>query len=177
MKKLLLVTIVALSVVTVNAQKHVAASSPIIFSIGVEPSLPIGAFHDIGYSFGIGGSLQGEYKAADDFGITLNAGYMNYSAKDYTINGVTFNGGSFGIVPVMAGFKYYFSPKVYGHGQLGVSIGTSSGASSNFTYSPGIGFYVSDNIDLLLKFTGISGGSGGGSLNSIGARLAYNFGK
>ena len=177
MKKLFLLAVIALTLTTVNAQNRAMSGSPIIFSIGVEPSLPIGDFHDIGYNFGIGGSLQGEYKVANDLGITLNAGYLNYSAKDYTINGVTFNGGSFGIVPVMAGFKYYFSPKVYGHGQLGVSIGTSKGASSNFTYSPGIGFYISNNIDLLLKYVGISGGSGGGSLNSIGARLAYNFGK
>jgi hypothetical protein len=176
MKKLFLACIIVLTVASVNAQdKAMSSGSSIIFSIGVEPSLPIGDFHDIGYNFGIGGSLQGEYKADSDLGITLNAGYLNYSGKDYTIGGYTYNGGNYGIVPVMAGIKYYFSPKVYGHGQLGISIGTSKGASSNFTYSPGVGFYISNNLDLLLKYVGISG-KGGGNLNSIGARLAYNFG-
>lgn len=176
MKKLLLATIILLTVASVNAQDKGSSSvGAIQFSIGVEPSLPIGDFHDIGYDFGIGGSLQGEYKASSDLGITLNAGYLTYSAKDITVNGVTFKSPDYGIVPVLAGFKYYFSPKVYGHGQLGASIGTSSGATTNFTYSPGVGFYITNNIDLLLKFTGISGN--GGSLNSIGARLAYNFGK
>ena len=176
MKKLLLATIILLTVASVKAQnKGMSSDGSIQFSIGVEPSLPIGDFHTIGYTFGIGGSLQGEYKASSDLGITLSAGYITYSAKDITVSGFTFKAPSYGIVPVLAGFKYYFSPKVYGHGQLGVSIGTSSGATSNFTYSPGIGFYVSNNIDLLLKFTGISGN--GGSLNSVGARLAYNFGK
>jgi hypothetical protein len=172
MKKLLLASIIVLTFASVNAQdKGMSSVGGIQFSIGVEPSLPIGDFADF-YNFGIGGSLQGEYKASSDLGITLNAGYLTYSAK--TFNG--FKPDAYGIVPVMAGFKYYFSPKVYGHGQLGVSIGTSSGATSNFTYSPGIGFYISNNVDLLLKYVGISG-SGGASLNSIGARLAYNFGK
>jgi hypothetical protein len=171
MKKLLLASIIVLTVASVNAQdKAMSTGGGIQFSIGVEPSLPIGDFNTL-YNFGIGGSLQGEYKASSDLGITLNAGYLTYSGK--TISGFKFP--AYSIVPVMAGFKYYFSPKVYGHGQLGVSIGTSSGATSNFTYSPGIGFYISNNVDLLLKYTGIS--ASGGSFNSIGARLAYNFGK
>jgi hypothetical protein len=176
MKKLFLVLIIALTVASVNAQDKVMSSgSSIQFSIGVEPSLPIGDFNDIGYNFGIGGSLQGEYKAAPDFGITLNAGYLNYSGKTNVLGSeIKFNTG---LVPVMAGFKYYFTPKVYGHGQLGVSIFTDSGSGTYFTYSPGVGFYLSNNIDLLLKYVGISGGKGGGNLNSIGARLAYNFGR
>ena len=175
MKKLILASIIALTVASVNAQEKVMSSgNSIIFSIGVEPSLPIGDFKDIGYNFGIGGSLQGEYKAAEDFGITLNAGYLNYSGKDdFLGTSIKFNTG---LVPILAGFKYYFTPKVYGHGQLGISIFTDSGSGSFFTYSPGVGFYVSDAIDILIKYTGISGGKGGGNLNSIGARLAYNFG-
>ena len=173
MKKLFLVAIIVFTVASVNAQKSVSSGSSIIFSIGVEPSLPVGDFHDIGYNFGIGGSLQGEYKAAEDLGITLNAGYLNYSGKD-DVSNIKFNTG---IVPVLAGFKYYFSPKMYGQGQLGISIFTDSGSGSFFTYTPGVGFYLSDNIDVLLKYTGISGGKGGGNLNSVGARLAYNFGR
>ncbi len=176
MKKLFLAAIIVLTVASVNAQDKVMSSgSSIQFSIGVEPSLPIGDFNDIGYNFGIGGSLQGEYKASDDLGITLNAGYLNYSGKfDYLGTEIKFNTG---MVPVLAGFKYYFTPKVYGHGQLCVSIFTGDSDGTYFTYTPGVGFYISNNIDLLVKYTGISGGKGGGNLNSIGARLAYNFGR
>ncbi|MEO6639032.1 MAG: hypothetical protein ABIN25_12200, partial [Ginsengibacter sp.] len=144
MKKVILaLSLFFILMVKVNAQGQIR------FSIGVEPSLPIGDFHDAGYNFGIGGSLQGEYKVADDLGLTLNVGYMNYSAKDITVGGVTFNGGSFGVAPVLGGFKYYFSPKMYGHGQLGVGIGTSKGAGTSFAYSPGIGFMLSNNVDIL----------------------------
>ncbi|MEP6594496.1 MAG: hypothetical protein ABJA71_01065, partial [Ginsengibacter sp.] len=120
-------------------------------------------------------SLQGEYLPSVDLGLTLNAGYINYSAKDVTLGGVTYKGGSFGIVPVLAGVKYYFSPKAYAHGQLGAGFGTSSGSGTSFIYTPGVGFEISNAIDLLIKYVGYS--QNGGNLNSIGARLAYNFGK
>lgn len=172
MKKLILAfAVVAISIMTAKAQEN--DSKQLMFSIGVEPALPIGDFNDAGYTFGIGGSLQGEYKVANDFGLTLNAGYMDYSAKDITVGGTTFNGGSFGVVPVLAGFKYYFSPKVYGHGQLGVAIGTSKGSSSEFAYSPGIGFMLSRNFDILLKYQAYA--ESGTTLGTIAARLAYNF--
>ncbi len=173
MKKLFLVlTVITIGITSVKAQDKTLSSS-ILFSIGVEPSLPIGNFGDA-YSFGIGGSLQGELQPSVDLGFTLNAGYINYSGKDVRLGGVTYNGGSFGIVPVLAGVKYYFSPKVYGHGQLGAGFGTSSGSGTSFVYTPGVGFYISDNIDLLVKYVGYS--QNGGNLNSIGARLAYSFG-
>lgn len=160
-----------ISIMTAKAQEM--GSKSIIFSIGVEPSLPIGDFHDAGYNFGIGGSIQGEHKVAEDLGLTLNVGYMNYSAKDISVFGTNYNGGNFGIVPVLGGFKYYFSPKVYGHGQLGVGIGTSKGAGTEFAYSPGLGFMVSRNVDVLLKYLAYS--SSGSTLGTVGARLAYNF--
>ena len=169
MKKLLLIFAVT---VIATASLHAQSSKP-VFSIGVEPALPIGKFKDLGYNFGIGGSLQGEIKVANDLGLTLNAGYMNYSAKDITIGGSTVNGGSFGVVPVLGGVKYYVSPKVYAHGQLGAAIGTSSGSSTSFAYTPGIGFMLSKNFDVLLKYVGYS--RKGENLNSIGARLAYSF--
>ena len=167
MKKLFLALIVITIVIpSVKAQSGISTSS-IKFSIGVEPSLPIGDFNDAGYNFGIGASLQGEYKPADDLGLTLNAGYISYSAKD--------DGDNFGIIPTLAGVKYYFSPKVYAHGQLGAGFGTQTGSGTFFVYTPGVGFYISNSVDLLVKFAGYS--KSGGTLNSIGARLAYNFGK
>lgn len=166
MKKLMsIVTIVVLTTTSLQAQ---TSSSPVKFSLGVEPSLPIGTFGDA-YSFGIGGSVQGELKVADELGLTLNAGYINYSGKD--VGG--FKVPSSGIIPVLAGAKYYAAPSFYIHGQLGASFGTSTGGGTNFTYSPGIGFMASKNFDILLKYVGYS--QTGGSSSAIGARVAYVF--
>ncbi|MEP6594495.1 MAG: outer membrane beta-barrel protein [Ginsengibacter sp.] len=174
MKKVLLgLTIIALGITSANAQKG-TSSMPITFSIGLEPAIPIGNFQDV-YGFGIGGTLQGEYKPADDLGLTLNTGYINYSGKNITFNGVTIDAGNFGIIPFLAGVKYYFSPKAYAHGQLGAAFSTSSGGGTSFAYTPGVGFILSKNIDLLVKYVAYSKNKE--TLSSIGARLAYNFGK
>jgi len=92
----------------------------------------------------------------------------------------TINKTNFIVVPVLAGIKYRISPKIYGSGQVSVAINnvkTSSGNTSStaFAYSPGIGFNITPRIDLLAKFFG--NGAGDKALSTIGARLAYSFGK
>ena len=170
MKKVLIV--LALTIVSTSFLKAQDKTSPSanIFSVGLEAALPIGTFGDF-YSFGIGGSVQGEHKISTNTGLTLNLGYITYSVKS------SLGSGHFGVIPVLAGVKQYFSSSIYGQAQLGAAFGTTSGSGTNFTYSPGIGFILGKNFDVLVKFVGISGGSGGGSLNSIGARLAYDFGQ
>lgn len=169
MKKLFLVLIIAAIATTANAQ--VTGNKPILFSLGLEGALPVGDFGDF-WSFGIGGTAQGEYKAAEDLGITLNAGYITYSGKE--LSGVKVP--SFGLIPVLGGVKYYFGGGAYAHGQLGVGIGTDEGQGSSFMYSPGIGYMFAPGFDGLLKYVGLGNeGDNTGSRNSIGLRLAYNF--
>ena len=177
MKKLFLaVAIILLAAVTVNAQKA-SMANPTVFSLGLEGSVPSGTFHNLGYNFGIGGSAQVDHKIATDAAITFNVGYLNYANKSTTTKY------HFSVIPVLAGVKYWFSPKVYGSAQLGaafnsvkISNSTSSGSSSTgFAYSPGIGFNITNGLDLLVKYFGNS--VSGGTFNSFGARLGYTFGK
>ncbi|MEO6327705.1 MAG: outer membrane beta-barrel protein [Ginsengibacter sp.] len=172
MKKLLSVIAVTLIAAgSLHAQDKTVSSKPVSFSIGLDAGVPIGIAGDV-YSFIIGGSLQGEYMAASDLGITLSAGYKSWSVKKDLQTTVGSN--NFSFIPVLAGIKYYFTPVVYGSGQLGVTFSTESGGGSSFTYAPGVGFKVSKNVDVLAKYTGLSP-KGGGSLNEVGVRLAYNF--
>ncbi len=181
MKKLFFIAALTATSFGAFAQKDKEESKTLGFSVGVEGSLPMGTFGD-SYSAGFGGSVQGDYKVADKLAITLNAGYISYSGKSYqTLVGfdVNFNPiygtaklKSLGLIPVLAGVKYWFSSNVYGSGQLGLSFASGSGTGSNFTYAPGVGVKFSQ-FDVLLKYTGIS--ATGGSLNAIGLRAAYNF--
>ena len=172
MKKLLFIVAIAAISTTTFAQKKAAASSDskIIFSLGVEAGLPVGSFGDF-YSFGIGGSLQGEYLVAKELGITLNAGYIDYLGK--TINGVKV--AAAGIVPVMAGLKYNFTGGPYIHGQLGAGFGTQSGAGTSFAYAAGIGYGFTKAIDAEVKYQAYS--NNGATSGTVGLRLAYNFGQ
>lgn len=170
MKKLILaMVIISIPIAVVQAQ---SVTKKTIFSIGVEAGLPVGSagINDL-FSFAIGGSLQCEYFASPDFGLTLTAGYLDYLPK----NGVN----SIGFIPVLAGFKYHFNPKVYGSAQLGISFSTVKdgptviGTGDFFSYAPGIGFQVSRNVDLLARYEAAS--KGGVTYGNIGVRLAYGF--
>jgi hypothetical protein len=166
MKKFFLSTAMLIAVVvTVNAQS--TESKTLKFSVGVEAGLPLGDFKE-GWKFGIGGSAQGEYAAAEKLGVTLNAGFLSFTGK--TIEGDKVP--SMSVVPVLAGAKYYFTEKVYGHAQAGISFFNNGGGSA-FTYSPGIGIKAGENIDVLVKYQAAS--KSGSTVSFIGARIAYNF--
>lgn len=161
---------ITLTAATVNAQLGTS------FSIGLEGAVPMGKFNDAGYKFGIGGSVQVDHKVASDMALTLNAGYITHNNKNSSPSY------RFNVIPVLAGVKYWFSPKVYGSGQLGaafnsvkVNNASSNATSTGFAYSPGIGFNISNSVDLLIKYFGNS--VDGVAFSSVGARLAYNFGK
>ena len=178
MKKLILAFSIFAIATSVNAQ-----TKPTRFSIGVEAALPMGDFNTAGYKFGIGGSAQIEHKVASDLGLTLNAGYITFSN---TVSGDKYH---FSEIPVLAGVKYWFSPKVYAHGQLGAifnstkfpsSLGGGTYSSTGFGYSPGVGFLISNNVDLLIKYVGNSvsnknSGYSGGTASTLGARLAISL--
>jgi len=160
-----------------------------IWSIGVEPSIPVGHFHDLA-GFGFGASLQGEIKPGKNVGITINAGYIAYGGK--TVD--SFKYSTFKYWPVMGGLKIYMG-KAYLHGQAGAGFGTQ-GLGTSFWYGAGIGTNFSKRIDAELRYagwkqqvvsstngngsvyTGTPGGTGGGyggHYSTIGLRLAINF--
>jgi opacity protein-like surface antigen len=175
MKKIILAFSVLGVIATANAQKKIANATS--FSIGVEAGLPVGDFNDAGYNFGIGGSAQVDHKIATDAALTLNVGYLNYANKSSSIDY------HFSVIPVLAGVKYWFSPKVYGSAQLGAAFNSTkisnsnsgSSTSTGFAYSPGIGINLTNSIDLLVKYFGNSVNSS--TISNFGVRLAYNFGK
>lgn len=171
MKKVFLIAALAAVSFSGFAQDKTEAKN-LTFSVGLEAAIPFGDFAD-SYSFGIGGSVQGDYKVADQVAITLNAGYITYAGKSFDLGqGISFKPKALGLIPVLAGVKYHFSDNIYASAQAGLSFASGSGSGSNFTYAPGVGFKFSQ-FDILAKFTGIS--ATGGSLNSFGLRAAYNF--
>ena len=186
MKKLILCAAVVIAAMGANAQKAKSDSKSTPksqFSIGVEGSLPIGDFAKA-YSFGFGGSVQGDFWVAPELALTANVGYISYSGKSVT---TTYTAGtttvstttkypSNGLVPVLAGIKYKFGGSmVYASAQLGAAFSTQSGGGSSFAYAPGIGFNFSPNFDALLKYQGYSS-KGGNTSSAVGLRLAYTLG-
>jgi len=160
-----------------------------IWSIGIEPSAPVGHFHEYA-KLGFGASLQGEIRTSKSIGLTINAGYIAYGGK--TADSVKYS--SFKYWPVMGGLKVYMG-KAYVHGQAGAGFG-SSGLGTSFWYGAGLGMNFTKRIDAEFRYegwkqnevnesaaansgvyggTGGTGGGYGGHYSTLGVRVAVNF--
>ena len=159
MKKVILIfSIIGFSTLVVKAQK----SNPTRISIAAN----IGAPTTTGYSFAYGADIQADFGVASTTFITLSGGYEGYSWKG--------GGGSNGIIPLLAGAKFFFGEgnKVYGHAQLGYAF-NSKGGGGAFAYAPSLGYYVNPNFDIALKYLASSRDKN--TLGSLNLRFAYNF--
>lgn len=183
MKKLILSVAVIAAAISAQAQSKTSdkMDQKLKFSLGLELAVPLGDFKKTN-KFGIGGSAQADYLIDPTLALTLNAGYINFSGKDYTVvipglGSFPVKGSNFGLIPVLGGIKYNFTPEFYGSAQLGVSFSAQSGGGggSIFTYAPGIGYKFTENFDALLKYTGYSSKGAGNTLSTFGLRLAYTF--
>jgi hypothetical protein len=169
MKKLVLIVVIAFASASSFAQD--TEKKNVVISVGAELAAPVGNLGDAS-SFGLGATAQLEYMATSNVGLTLNAGYINYFGKDYTLPGYgTQKYESLGQIPVLAGARYYFIKDIYISGQLGFSSFTKD-RGTGFSYAPGIGIKFSV-LDATLKYLGTS--RDGGSLSNVGLRIAYSF--
>ena len=176
MKKVIFTLAIATVAFTANAQDK-KSDKEFKFSVGVEAGLPLGDLKE-GSSFGIGGSVMGEYAAAESLGLTLSAGYLTFSGKTIDVDGESFKSPSLNLIPVLVGAKYHFNDKFYGHAQLGMTFASVkvegvSASTSAFTYAPTIGVTPSENIDISVKYQAYS--KGGGTTSFVGLRVAYVF--
>ena len=165
MKKIILSVAIIITIsLFAKAQNETSVKKDFKLSIGPTAGIPVGDFKIIS-SFVIGGDLQGELALAPTFGVTLSAGYLNFLGK----SGIS----SSGFIPILLGGKYYFTEKIYGHAQFGISLSTEKDGKTAFTYAPSIGYAVSEKFDIAAKYQ--SATKDGFSVSFIGIRIAHSF--
>jgi hypothetical protein len=162
MKKILFGAILLISAAGAKAQEK-----NLKLSVGPEIAAVTGNLGDV-YSLAIGGTVQADLKINEEFAVTANSGFIDFIGKK--IGGTNVKYQSNVLIPLLAGAKYYFSPKAYGSLQLGTTIATNNGGGSTFTYAPGVGYKFDEHIDAILKYTGYSGDGG-----TFGIRVGYTF--
>ena len=163
MKKLIFAFFLTAMAISVNAQK---VTKPTL-SLGGELGAATGNLN-LYYGLTAGVTLQADFVVDNDLAITLNAGIIEFVGKK--IDNITKNN-SVAVLPILAGIKYYFTPVIYGSGQLGSSTFTKGRfKGTTFTYIPGVGYKFDEKLDLLVKYTGYSGDGG-----AFGVRLGYTF--
>jgi len=152
-------------------------------SIGIaaEIGLPSGNFNNLS-GIGLGASVKADLPVAENFAITLNAGFMNFFGKRnqlFKVQDLTY-------IPAKAGLKYQLSKSFYAEGQLGTALPLNKDQKTLFAWSPGIGnqFKLSggNKFDLGIRYEGWTGKNdlvGLSKTNTkgfVGIRFAYVFG-
>jgi hypothetical protein len=167
MKKILLVSSLALVTLFANAQKR-STDNKVTFNIGGEFALATGVLN-FTHSLGLGATAQLNYKLEENIDILVNGGIMSFSGRK--IAGTSTKVKGYALIPISIGGNYFFSDNFYGHVALGVGLFSGgAGSATNFTYSPGLGFKINDKIDVLGKYTGFSNFGG-----AFGVRVGYTL--
>ena len=146
------------------------------FSFGVEAGLPVGDYTNL-YKAGFGGSLKYEIPAAQNFNVTLSAGYIIYTIKDEVQQELQQFGSSqstSGFIPIKIGAKFGRAVGPFFEGQIGAAIGTASGAGTAFAFSPGVGYIFDGGFEAGFRYEGWSK-SGSTTFGQLALRLAFRF--
>lgn len=164
------------SLVKAQNESMQASSKKPLVSVGVNVGVPVTE----GYKIAYGADLQVDIPFADKLFGTVSGGYENYSYKTIHQGTVTIPEGNFDFIPVLAGVKYFFSDKFYGHGQAGYTFSPVKNGGGSFTFAPSLGYYFCKNFDASVKYINIgatnsSKAYGAKSLGSGALRLAYTF--
>jgi hypothetical protein len=148
------------------------------FGVGLNLGLPVGTFHDIS-SFGVGGHVQGEYNFTDNITGVLTTGYTSFFGKTVTesdgLGGTfSFKEPSLGLIPIVAGPRFYPVDQFFVGVQAGIGILTGGGSStSGFDYYPQIG-YNADQFQVILGYNGVS--ASGATYGNISLTGVFKFG-
>lgn len=159
-----------------NESMSAPNSKKTLVSVGANLGVPVTA----GYKIAYGADLQIDIPFANKLFGTVSGGYENYSYKTVHVGTEIVPEGSTNFIPVLAGIKYFFSDKFYGHGEAGYTFSTTKNGGGSFTFAPSVGYYFCKNFDASVKYINIgqtnsSLAYGGKSIGSAQLRLAYTF--
>ncbi|MBB6239389.1 opacity protein-like surface antigen [Pedobacter sp. AK013] len=171
--KILLIASLFLSPILLKAQVNA--------SVGTEIGLPSGNFSNLS-GIGLGASIKADFLVAENFALTLNAGFMNFFGRQNQL----FNVQDLTYLPAKAGLKYHLGESFYAEGQLGAALPLNKNQKTLFAWSPGIGnqFKLSgeNKLDLGIRYEAWTGKNNTIGLNRsdtkgfVGIRFAYVFG-
>jgi hypothetical protein len=142
-------------------------------SFGSEFSRSIGTFSESN-RFGIGASLQADYFVVNNISMNLSVSVLKFLGDSDGIPGAVTEYPDYNIMPTYLGTRYWFSEKLYGSSQIGLSFRIVRGINgSDFICAQGFGYQFTKKIDFQLKHNSII--NKGGSLNNLTLRAAYTF--
>lgn len=158
-KSISLFVIVIMSIYGANAQE---------FNLGLNVGLPTGDIKDA-YTLNIGVEVNYLWNVSEEFDAGISAGYSHFLGD--TIGG--FDIEDAGFLPIAAAGRFNVSEDFIIGADLGYAVGISpDGNDGGFYYAPKLQYGVSETLDIVLAYKGIS--VDGGTFSSI--NLGIEFG-
>ena len=160
MKKLILLfAFVFMSISGANAQG---------LKLGVDLGLPLGDIKD-SYGLNIGADINYLWNVSEEFDAGFSVGYSHYIGAKFLGFGVP----DAGFIPIAATGRFNVSGGFKIGADLGYAMGVSpSGNDGGFYYAPKLQYGVSEFLDIVLAYKGIS--VDGGTFSSL--NLGVEFG-
>jgi hypothetical protein len=145
---LLLGALIAMACGQVSAQE-------MRLTLGLELAVPTGEFNEL-QGMGVGGTLGFEVPAGP-LGIIVQSGFMNFSGKDLDDGQTSTMFPDLQVIPIQAGARYYFIEDQlgpYAGAMVGVHLTNCEGceARTNISYAPLLGFMITENFDIGLRY-------------------------
>jgi len=172
MRKILLLAVLIVSIATASfAQKNQSFSSG-KFSIGIDPGIPVGSSSDFS-SFVLGADIKYFLPAAQNFDVSLSAGYSVFLGKTDDDGGTSFSYPDLKAFPIKLAGRYNFNGRAGFFGEFGVGAAfIQDGGGTAFVYAPGVGYALDGGFEVGARY---EGWSKNGTEGQIGFRLAYTF--
>lgn len=167
MKKLMLMAAVAVfGVLNVNAQD---------FKVGANLGMPIGDSGDVA-SLSIILDVAHYWEVSEKFDVGIASGYSHSLGEDqeYSFGGVTIKSEAedFGFIPVAGAARFNVSEDFTLGADLGYAIGISpDGNDGGFYYAPRVQYGVSESLDIVLAYRGVSLDGGSFDILSLGVEF------
>jgi hypothetical protein len=164
MKKLLLLSAIVISTMSVNAQD---------FNLGLSGALPIGDAADF-TTFGL--NLDDNYleTISEKFDLGVAAGYHYYFGEDIDTPFGTFEAEDVGFLPIAAAARFNATESFTIGADVGYALGVNpDGNDGGFYYAPKIQYGVSETLDIVFAYKGIS--RDGGSFDAISLGIEFGL--
>ena len=167
MKKILFFTsVLILGLSTIQAQNS--------FYIGAHAGLPINEGVSNYTSFALAADLGYLFDISEDFKIGPTLGYSHTFGKDVDLGIVTAEVDDIQFMPIAAASRFCIASKFYVGADIGFAIGVSEENDGGFYYSPRAAYSLSNIIDVVVSYRGISGGSGNWNIISLGMEFSFD---
>lgn len=142
------------------------------FRAGLSGGIPIGDSADFA-TFAIAVDLGYLLEISDEFDAGVTTGYTHTFGDEVTIAGVTFEVDDDQFIPIAASGRFEVAPNFTLGADVGYAIGINDGNDGGFYYSPRAQYSVSEAIDIVAAYRGVS--VNGGSWDVISAGVEFGI--